>query len=210
MLKSMYCLVKTGLPLMLMAFFLSAKTHAQCPTTINSSVFNNCDFFSLVNGTRTEIKVMNADEENVTYSTLRLSNGQPVGGNNSGTGQGNGNGLSVSFVPASDLYRITASKPGCTDITIDVNVVVPSVPVVQNLSGGGVLCASNSSANIILDNSDGNTTYILLQDGQEVSNEEQGNGSSIDFGSYSSLGNYSIKAWNCGSPDIIFGNYGRS
>jgi hypothetical protein len=177
-----------------------------CPQSINLQYFSYCNFNQVVNGTRTELKVMNTSYSDVTYATT-TSAGTPVGGNTTGsTGQGNGSGLSVGFISTSGTYQVTATKTDCPTTSSNVSIYVPTVSTQPSLVQSGVVCSGDPYSNVLLLNSESGVTYRLVNNGSPIGSERSGNGSTIDFGSQYNSGNYSVNAWACGSPTYNFGN----
>lgn len=74
----------------------------------------------------------------------------------------------------------------------DVQVIVGNIPTAYNVTGGGNICSDESVA-IGLDGSEVGVEYELYRDGVFVQTTS-GTGSSFDFGTYSTDGNYTVEA----------------
>jgi len=119
--------------------------------------------------------------------------GTPVGGIVSGTGLL----LDFGFLTAIGTYTAigTNAAAGCTTSMLDSSVVTVSLPPnVYSISGGGSSCTGSVAFDISLLGSDATATYQLYNGSVPVGAVMSGTGSSLDFGTYSVAGTYTIIA----------------
>jgi trimeric autotransporter adhesin len=92
---------------------------------------------------------------------------------------------------AAGTAPITYTLPtGCIATT---EISVNALPVVYNVTGGGSYCFSGTGVNIGTDNSDLTNTYKLYL-GSSLMGTQAGTGSTVDFGSQTSAGVYTVVA----------------
>lgn len=90
-------------------------------------------------------------------------------------------------------YHLTVSDG--TDILVDqLTITVNQLPIPYSISGGGNACYGQSSSDIILSNSEINTTYTLLRNGLNTNILIDGTGFSINFGGQNTSGDYTVQA----------------
>lgn len=90
-------------------------------------------------------------------------------------------------------YRLTVSD-GFTMKTDSVIIEVRALPQVYNISGGGTFCTGEGGKSIGLSNSQLSALYTLWYNGNETEHIRSGNGSPLDFGKFTNVGTYQVKA----------------
>ncbi len=112
---------------------------------------------------------------------------------------GTGFPLDFGLHTASGTYSVLATDDvtACTNNMSDSAVImVSSLPVVYNVTGGGAYCAGDAGVSIGLDSSDMSVSYQLYNGASVVGSTMAGTGSSIDFGLQTAAGTYTVLATN--------------
>jgi len=105
-------------------------------------------------------------------------------------------GAELSVNPKSDTYFFVTLSDGETHLVDSVFIRVYPQPNDYELVGGGSLCENDElGLNLNLSGSDTGVFYRLYRKDLMVK-ELEGNGNSLDFGSYRNAGTYSVKAFN--------------
>ena len=102
----------------------------------------------------------------------------------------------VSSGVATISYVVTNS---CGSATATTEATVYPLPFAFALSSGGSYCAGGAGIDITLSGSETGVDYQLFEDALPVGSPTPGTGSSIDFGSFTDAGTYSILATNTSS-----------
>jgi len=93
----------------------------------------------------------------------------------------------------STTYNVTVSD-GNIFLTDFVTITVNPLPLAYALSGGGEVCFGQQSDDIVLQNSELNTSYSLLKNGVATGISKSGTGFPLNFGAMSDMGQYSVFA----------------
>jgi type IX secretion system substrate protein/Big-like domain-containing protein len=112
-----------------------------------------------------------------------------------------GSNSSIDFgtQTAAGVYTIVAVNggSGCSsNMTGSVTVGIDPLPVAFTVTGGGSYCAGGTGVHIGLNNSNSGIAYQLLLGGVNVGAPIGGTGSTLDFGSQTLAGVYTISATN--------------
>ena len=102
----------------------------------------------------------------------------------------------VSSGVATISYVVTNS---CGSATATTEATVYPLPFAFALSSGGSYCAGGAGIDITLSGSETGVDYQLFEDALPVGSPTPGTGSSVDFGSFTDAGTYSILATNTSS-----------
>ena len=121
---------------------------------------------------------------------------------NSGTSTGagvTGTGLALDFglQNASGTYTVVATNAttGCTANMAGSSIVAANpLPVVYTVSGGGAYCAGSTGLDVSLSGSDAGINYQLVRGSSSVGSAVSGSGGSIDFGTLTTAGTYTVVA----------------
>lgn len=120
-----------------------------------------------------------------------------------------GTGSSVSFglQTVAGVYSVQAvnTTTGCTNaMSTTSTVVINSLPVVYNVTGGGGYCAGGAGSHIGLSSSDPGVDYQLYLGAAAIGAPMPGSGAGIDYGEVFVAGTYSVAAINtitgCAAP----------
>ena len=113
-------------------------------------------------------------------------------GSNVSSLSGTGSAISFGSQYTAGTYTVVATKSGCTrTMSGSVSVVQNPLPFPYSVTGGGDIC-TGESVNISLSDSETGVSYQLKRGGSNVGSAKSGTGSSISFGSHSTLGTYTI------------------
>jgi len=107
--------------------------------------------------------------------------------------------LSFGLQTAAGTYTIMSSNntTGCTAVmTSSVTVVVNSLPIVYNVTGGGNYCDGGAGVHVGLSSSDAGIDYVLYNGGTIFSAPNPGTTAALDFGLETAPGIYKITATN--------------
>jgi PKD repeat protein len=92
------------------------------------------------------------------------------------------------------LIKIASSDPTTEDISDEFLTVYP-LPIAYKVTGPGSYCINDlKGSSIDLVNSQVNTSYQLLFNGNPIGNPVMGTGRQISFGNFTAEGNYTVKA----------------
>ncbi len=124
----------------------------------------------------------------------------------------NGTGSAISFASQSiaGSYTVIATNTstGCIyTMTGSVSVTILPLPTVYNVTGGGNYCSGGAGVHVGISSSDIGVTYQLYN-GIAVGIPVNGTGGSIDFGSQTAIGTYTVIATNTATGCIknMFGS----
>ena len=99
----------------------------------------------------------------------------------------------ITVSPAqTTTYQLTLSD-GNTTVNKSITIIVFNVPLPQQVTGGGTFCNGESGLSIGLSGSQTGFLYTLFKDGQNMLSK-QGTGTMLDFGSFTSVGEYTVSA----------------
>ncbi len=105
-------------------------------------------------------------------------------------------GSGVTAAPASTTtYTVTGYTGSCSNQAY-VTVTVNPAPTVVNVTGGGAYCGGSTGVSIGLSSSTSGTNYQLRLSGSAVGSPIAGTGSSINFGTKTTAGTYTVLATN--------------
>ncbi len=119
----------------------------------------------------------------------------PIGGAVEGTGIGLDMG--DHFLPGDYTVVARDTTTGCTDTMAgdaQINFALPPTPYF--VGGGGGFCAGDAGVNITLSGSQTDVSYQLMLAGAPVGSPVTGTGSALDFGLFTTPGNYTVVATN--------------
>ncbi len=119
----------------------------------------------------------------------------PIGGAVDGTGTGLDMG--DHFLPGDYTVIARDTTTGCTDTMAgdaQINFALPPTPYF--VGGGGGFCAGDAGVNITLSGSQTDVSYQLMLAGTPVGSPVTGTGSALDFGLFTTPGNYTVVATN--------------
>lgn len=115
----------------------------------------------------------------------------------------NGDGSILSFTNLSNAgnYKVkSTTEYGCELISNVLNIAELEIPEIYNLSEGGNFCPGETGIELSLDDSESGKTYDVFRDDAFVESFT-GTGSAIIFGTYTSLGVYTVKSASFGTCD---------
>jgi uncharacterized protein YjdB len=112
---------------------------------------------------------------------------------------GIGDTLDFGMETMAGTYTVVATSAitGCTrNMTGATSVIVNSIPVVHNVTGGGAICAGSTGQPVGLDNSNPGIGYQLFNGSSPVGTPIPGTGASLNFGNFTAAGAYIVAAGN--------------
>lgn len=118
---------------------------------------------------------------------------------------GSGSSLTFGLQTETGIYTVRAinTLTGCSSIMSSAaDVVVNSVPLVYDVTGGGSYCAGGAGVAIGLSGSDAGTTYTLYNGTSVVAAAIPGTGAALDFGFKTAIGTYSVRATNAATCQV--------
>jgi hypothetical protein len=148
---------------------------------------------SYCTGTSGVVIGLSGSQAGVNYQLYNgtVASGSAVSGTGSAISFGaQTNAGSYNVVATNALNACNANMSGIATVAINAQ------PTVYNLSGGGAYCAGGTSAPIILDGSSTGVSYRLYNGATAIGSPIAGTGTSLNFGTYSVTGNYSVLATN--------------
>ncbi len=92
-------------------------------------------------------------------------------------------------------YKVTVND-GFGTVSDSIYITVNPAPQSFSVTGGGTVCQGSMPQNITLSGSEQNVQYNLLKDGLPVGYSVSGTGYSLDFGSWTQNGTYTVEAEN--------------
>lgn len=134
---------------------------------------------------------LNESEIGIKYNLLR--NGVETGIVKQGTGQL----IDFGIQQLDGIYTVVGYNllTSCSDeMNGNAIITVNPLPTVYTLEGGGEACYGEHSDDIILQNSETNTTYSLLRNSIQTGNSKAGTGFPLNFGGQSQSGQYEVLA----------------
>ena len=142
-------------------------------------------------GSAPSVNVLNS----TTGIDYKLWNGTTLVSTMSGTGTG------ISFGPqtAPGVYTISASNPATScvkNMTGSATISVNPLPTTFVVAGGGNYCSGTTGVHISLSGTNTGVSYQLSNGTSSVGTAILGTGSSIDFGSFTGAGVYTVHANN--------------
>ena len=117
----------------------------------------------------------------------------PIGSSVSGTGSA----ITFGVISAQATYSVLATDnaTACTQaMSGTANVFVHPLPVAYTVTGGGNYCSGGTGSIVGLSNSQSGVAYQLYQGSSAVGTVVNGTGAAIDFGSFTTVGTYSVHA----------------
>ncbi|MES2704913.1 MAG: T9SS type A sorting domain-containing protein [Bacteroidota bacterium] len=132
-------------------------------------------------------------EAGINYQLFR--SGTPVGGVVAGTGTA----INFGTFAAAGVYTVSATNAvtGCaSSMTGSAAININAVPTVFTVSGGGNYCAGGTGRLISLNGSTAGVNYQLYRGSATVGTPVAGTGSTLDFGSQTVAGTYTVFATN--------------
>jgi hypothetical protein len=169
----------------------SASMNGTAFVVINTSpsVFNTTGTTSICNGSTTSISLSDS-EAGVNYELFR--NGVTTGSILAGTGSA----LSFTGIGINGNFTIVATNTS-NACFINMNgtavITVNPVPNIFNVGGGGTICAGTNGS-ITLSNSQVNSSYELLLNGNPTGIIQGGTGNLLTFSGITNPGTYTIEA----------------
>jgi hypothetical protein len=131
-----------------------------------------------------------------TTATYRLYlGGTAVGSLVNGTGAA----ISLGTPTTAGVYTVLATNVAnsCTSsMTGSATVSINALPSVYTVVGGGNYCPGGTGANIGLTGSGSGINYQLYMGASAMGSPVAGSGGSLDMGTYTTVGNYSVVATN--------------
>ena len=115
------------------------------------------------------------------------------------TAAGTGTGLNFGAQMAAGSYSVVArnATTGCVrNMSGAATVSINSLPVVQNVTGGGAYCAGGNGVAVTLGGSQSGISYRLYYGGSQSGAAVAGTGAAISFGNRTAAGAYTVKATN--------------
>ena len=107
-------------------------------------------------------------------------------------------------------YSVTATNTtGCTDTMTGTTTLAPATPpAIETVSGGGSYCTAGAGVHVLLDYSVSGVDYHLYDGTTPIGGTVAGTGSTIDFGSETLGGTYTVIAVNhtTGCADTMSGS----
>jgi len=122
--------------------------------------------------------------------------------NGSGTGMlqsGTGTDLDFGLLSDAGVYTVVATNDvtGCIKLMAgSATIGIYSLPNAFNVTGGGDYCAGGSGIHIGLDGSTSGVRYQLFNGSGPAGSAMSGTGGTLDFGSQTGTGNYTVVATN--------------
>jgi hypothetical protein len=110
------------------------------------------------------------------------------------TVSGTGAAISFGVVTAAGTYTVVAVGACTSAMSGSAVVTVPSSPIVYNVTGGGNYCAGSAGVHVFLSGSSSAVTYALYLTGAPTGITLSGTGSPLDFGTFTTAGNYTVIA----------------
>lgn len=109
---------------------------------------------------------------------------------------GAGSGLDFGILTAPGTYTADAiSAAGCvSNMSGSATITVHPVPVPQVVGGGGAYCTGMPGVQVTLAASEVGFNYQLLRGTTPVGSALAGTGANLDFGMYTTIGTYNVKA----------------
>jgi|GEM_PF-7090266 len=112
---------------------------------------------------------------------------------------GTGAAISFGLQTVGGVYSVLATDATttCTNaMSTTASVVINSLPVVYNVTGGGNYCAGSAGAHVGLESSEPGVNYQLYLGSDAVGSPMPGSGAGLDFGEMYTIGTYSVAAAN--------------
>lgn len=139
---------------------------------------------------------LNGSDPGVSYQLYKgsFTVGTPVAGT--------GAALDFGVMTAPGSYSVAAVN-GITSCSSNMNgsatVIMNALPVVYTMTGGGNYCAGGAGMHVVLNGSETGVNYQLYYGAATSGSAVAGTGSAIDFGAFTTAGNYSVVATSSSS-----------
>ncbi len=113
---------------------------------------------------------------------------------------GTGSAISFGLRTVPGTYTVVATMGGFTACTATMSgsavVATTSSPTIYTVTGGGSYCSGGTGVHIYLSNSDTGVSYQLYMGTVAIGSPLSGTGTTLDFGLYTTVGSYTIIAYN--------------
>jgi uncharacterized protein YjdB len=102
--------------------------------------------------------------------------------------------VNTSASPVVATVTVTPTKNGCAGTPGTFTITVDPTPTAYSVTGGGAYCATGAGVEVGLSGSQSGVNYQLMLGASSVGSPVAGTGSAISFGTFTTVGTYSVSA----------------